>query len=224
MAHSDDPARPTRAARSWRRTLWALHRDVGFVAVGLVLVYAISGVAVNHKHHWSYNYVTEVEQRQAWPETLLAAGGAPLPAPESGWSTEARGKLTRERQDEIGQRLGELLGHSGKPRNAFWRGPNRLSFFYGESDRDVVDYDPTTGNAARTWRKPRPLFRWVNALHLNEYRRVWTWVGDGFAVMLAFLAISGPLLVRGRQGLWGRGGLLALAGLLLPILAVLLLR
>ena len=36
----------------FRKVCRWLHRELGFFAVGLTLVYAISGIAVNHVHHW----------------------------------------------------------------------------------------------------------------------------------------------------------------------------
>ena len=36
--------------RPWLR---AIHRDVGYVAVGLTFVYALSGIAVNHITDWN---------------------------------------------------------------------------------------------------------------------------------------------------------------------------
>jgi hypothetical protein len=40
---------PSRTRRiKWRPTLRALHRDFGYLAVGLTFVYALSGLAVNH--------------------------------------------------------------------------------------------------------------------------------------------------------------------------------
>jgi hypothetical protein len=87
-----------------------------------------------------------------------------------------------------------------------------------------VDYEPSTGLARRTRMRDRPLIRDANYLHLNEIRGAWTFVADGFAACLIFLAISGALIVKGRQGLWGRGGILALVGILLPIAVVVLKR
>src|SRR5882724_7953122 len=39
--------------RPWLR---ALHRDIGYFAVGLTIVYAISGLAVNHLKDWDPNF------------------------------------------------------------------------------------------------------------------------------------------------------------------------
>jgi hypothetical protein len=39
-----------------RSTLRALHRDLGYLAVGLTVVYAVSGLAVNHISDWDPNF------------------------------------------------------------------------------------------------------------------------------------------------------------------------
>lgn len=44
---------------NWRRLLRVTHRDLGFLCVGLTLLYAVSGVAVNHIDQWNPNYVIE---------------------------------------------------------------------------------------------------------------------------------------------------------------------
>src|SRR5436190_14832406 len=43
-------------AHAWRRWFRALHRDVGYVAVALVLAYGLSGLAVNHIDDWNPSY------------------------------------------------------------------------------------------------------------------------------------------------------------------------
>ena len=54
-------------------------------------------------------------------------------------------------------------------------------------------------------------------VHLNRMKGVWTWVADAFAVLLAFLAVSGALLLKGPKGLAGRGKWFVLAGLIVPV-------
>ena len=39
--------------RKWNRVI---HRDLGYLAVGLTLIYAISGFVVNHVQDWNPNY------------------------------------------------------------------------------------------------------------------------------------------------------------------------
>lgn len=199
----------------WRRWLLALHRDFGFFAIGLTVVYAVSGIAVNHREDWNYNQSMSAETRSLGvPSTLLG-----LSPGEGG-----EGQLARDQEDALVARLTAALGRPALPRKAFWRGPDRLSLFFGERDEDVVDYQPSTGGAELIVRSDRLLVRDMNYLHLNEGRGAWTWIADGFAVILIFLALSGALIVRGRKGLRGRGGILTLLGVILPVVAVLLLR
>ena len=35
------------------------HRDIGYLIAGLTLIYALSGIALNHKHDWNPNYLID---------------------------------------------------------------------------------------------------------------------------------------------------------------------
>ncbi len=45
----------------WRKLIIATHRDVGYFFAGLTVIYAISGIAVNHIEDWNPNYVIRTE-------------------------------------------------------------------------------------------------------------------------------------------------------------------
>ncbi len=45
--------------KNWRKTATLLHRDVGYFFAGVVVVYAISGIALNHKEDWDLSFVVE---------------------------------------------------------------------------------------------------------------------------------------------------------------------
>ena len=45
----------------WRKLIIATHRDVGYLLAGMTVIYAISGVAVNHVDDWNPNYVVRTE-------------------------------------------------------------------------------------------------------------------------------------------------------------------
>ncbi len=212
-------------AWKWRATLIAWHRDLGFLSVGLTLVYAVSGVAVNHRHDWDYNYATERGARTLGvPSALLGVSAERVAALGGGDLRVGEGRLAREREDEVVAAIVRGLGRAAGPRKAIWRGPNLLSLFFEQADEDVVDYDLTTGVAQGVVKSERFLLRDMNFLHLNERSDVWTWFGDAFAVVLIFLALSGALVVKGRRGLKGRGGVLMALGFALPVVAIVLLR
>ena len=54
-------------AFKWRKWNNILHRDLGYLAFGLSIVYAISGVAVNHAADWNPNYKIENTERHIKP-------------------------------------------------------------------------------------------------------------------------------------------------------------
>lgn len=194
----------------WRRTLVILHRDVGYLCLGITLAYAISGVAVNHRQHWDYNFTTDTDPVDVGsPAALLGvAAGAP-------------GELARRQQGALVQRLLAVLGREGQPQRVYWRSPDRLTLVFETGERDVVDYLPSEGRAEQIKRRPRAVFRQLNFLHLNEGKGLWTYVADSYAVALFFMAISGALIVKGKKGLRGRGGLLALGGFGVVLLGLL---
>lgn len=205
----------------WRKTLFVLHRDVGFVAVGLTLVYAISGIAVNHRRDWDYNRSVRVETIAVGRVVELLPD---LPPARREALSQDSSSVTTDEQSALVRSVSAKLGRPAGPRNTFWRGPDRLSMFFGAGDDDTVDYSPSTGAAVRTVRQDRPLLRQLNFLHLNESGRLWTWVADTYAAALLFLGITGVVMVKGRSGLLGRGGLLVAAGIVVPFLLWLLVR
>lgn len=175
---------------AWRRWNVAIHRDLGFLAAGLTLVYAISGVAVNHTADWNPSYRIE---RQALRIAPLAG------VPAEALAGEAQRRLA----------LGE------PPRESFRPDPETLQLFYEQRTYTVK---VATGEVTLETTRPRPVLFPLNQLHLNAPKGAWTWIADGYALVLALLALTGVLVPRGRKGLCGRGGLYVAAGVAVPVL------
>src|ERR1700733_7420235 len=52
--------------KRWRAWLRAIHRDIGYLAVGFTVIYAASGIAMNHIDDWDPNFhATELTRRIA---------------------------------------------------------------------------------------------------------------------------------------------------------------
>ncbi len=181
----------TKKRRSARRVLRAIHRDAGYLAVGLTLVYAISGLAVNHLEDWDPNFV-EVEQR--W--TLGPLEGEP---------------------DSVAAAVLARTGVAGPIDEVYEETADELSILVGESTLHVTR---PSGEVYLEGRRPRFLLRAINWLHLNRGKKAWTYVADAYAVALLFLALSGIVMLPGKKGLIGRGGLMVAAGVAVPILYV----
>ncbi len=197
---SDGPAaRPEKSEKadikrrsSWRGYNRAIHRDLGHVAVGLTLIYAISGLAVNHILDWDPSFVAYSEAHEL---------GAPIPG------TDAEAAAAAMKQ----------LGVAGTPRDVYREGPADLQVVL---DRRTLHVNTTNGHVVDEGQRPRFFLRVVNWLHLSRGKRAWTVIADVYAVGLIFLALSGILMSPGRKGLFGRGGLFMLVGIAVPIVYI----
>ena len=174
---------------SFRRICRTFHRELGFFVVGLTLVYAISGIAVNHVKDWDPNHSRRVDTWRI---------DAPGPGP------------TAEVEPMVLDRLDLDV-----PVKSTWRAaPDRFQVFVENGE---IDVDLVTGEVVRSRFSRRPLLHDLNFMHLNTGKGIWTVIADAFAVVLVILPLTGVFLVRGRRGLSGRGGLLMLLGILLPL-------
>jgi uncharacterized protein len=174
---------------NWRHLNNVLHRDIGYLAVGLTVVYAVSGLAVNHVRDWNPSYRVE--------KTILTI--PPIEATE-------RGEIVRIAK--------ESLGIAQEPRNVFRPDPETLQLFFREANYRI---DLPTGSVIVESARPRPVLFEMNQLHLNTPKRVWTLVADVYALALVVLAITGMFVLKGRTGITGRGAWLTAAGVVLPM-------
>jgi uncharacterized protein len=176
----------------FRRWCHVLHRDVGYVAVGLTLVYAVTGLLLNHvTPEWSADF------RRATDPCALPAD---LPA-----DREARAVA-----------LAAACGMPA-PKNAWWYEDGRVDLFGAGW---TLRADPARGTATLEHKVERPILKPLNDIHLNRLKGAWTWVADVYALALGLVTLTGLFVLRGREGLGGRGKWLLGAGLLVPIAAL----
>ena len=78
-----------------------------------------------------------------------------------------------------------------------------------------------TGQGVYESVRRRPVFYRINCLHINP-ERAWLVFSDAFAVALIVVSLTGVFVLRGRKGITGRGAIFAAAGLLVPLMFLLL--
>jgi hypothetical protein len=178
----------------WRKLIIATHRDIGYFFAGLTVIYAISGVAVNHIDDWNPNYVirTDVVEVGALPEGEAAIIGA-----------------------EILDRM-QIVG---EPNSVVRMAPDQLKIFLNQRTLTVT---LPGGRVMDEHARRRYAFFEVNYLHLNHGKGFWTWFADVYAVGLLILACTGIFIITGKKGLGGRGRWLLLAGLAIPLVYLVL--
>jgi uncharacterized protein len=191
MADDMPATAPTPRARRFLLRPWvrAVHRDAGYFAVGLTLVYALSGLAVNHIADWDPNF-QQIERAHQ-----LAA---PLPAEPA----------------LAAQRALAALGIEEAPSEVYAAGEDAVDVVLQHRTLHVT---PSTGKVLEEGQSPRLFLRLANWLHLNRGKKAWTYVADTYAVLLLYLAISGLFMIPGKKGILGRGAAIALLGAAVPI-------
>ena len=172
--------------RPWVR---AIHRDAGYFGVGLTLVYALSGLAVNHIADWDPSF------RQIAVTHQLAG---PLPSDSAA----------------LGKRVLAALDIKEAPSEVYAAGDDAVDVVL---EHRTLHVTPSSGKVIEEGQSPRLFLRAANWLHLNRGKKAWTYVADSYAVILLYLAISGLFMIPGRKGLVGRGALIAALGAAVPV-------
>lgn len=183
-----------RSRIQWRAFLRALHRDFGYTAVGLTVVYALSGLAVNHIGDWDPSFENYTAQHELGP-------------------------LGDADDDAIAKLAAARLEIKTKPTDVYRTSPTEVDLTF---DHRSLHVNPTTGHIDEEGQKPRFFLRAANWLHLNRGKKAWRYVADTYAVALLFLACSGLFMIAGKKGLLGRGAAFVLLGAAIPTLYVVL--
>ena len=126
------------------------------------------------------------------------------------------GPVTAEnpRSPEVIQGLLRQLGESTDYRDSFRPDSATLEIFI---DGGTITVDLASGDAELERVRSRTGIREANFLHLNHAKKLWTYMADLYAVALAFLAISGLFVIKGKKGIKGRGAWLMGIGVAVPI-------
>jgi uncharacterized protein len=201
LAGAPKPAGAAKAQRSigatiskrWRGWLRAVHRDTGYLVVGLTVIYALSGLAINHLQDWDPNFTGFSRELKI----------EPIPAEVS--------------DEEAFARVRKALD-LGPPRDTY-RAGDEIHLTY--DGREVVVYGDS-GQVTDQGQSPRFFLRVANWLHYNRGKRAWTYIADGYAVLLLYLAFSGMFMIKGKLGLKWRGLALVALGAGVPLTYVVL--
>jgi hypothetical protein len=181
--------------KRWRAWLRALHRDLGYLTVGLTIIYAVSGLAINHIGQWDPNFTTVHRE--------LTIAKIPAETPDD-VAIKAAAKAVGLDDDAVAgaARYGDEI---------HFEQPGGTVVVYGDSGLVVEDA-----------RQSRFFLRMANWLHEVRGKKAWMYIADAYASILLFLAIGGMFMIKGRLGLRWRGSILVFAGAMVPTMYVIL--
>lgn len=180
---------PSSRVRLWCRSI---HRELSYFFAGAVLVYAVSGLVMNHRD--------TIDPHYSVTRTSLTLAGLP---DEAGCDRAAV------------ERLLARAGVAESYTKHYFPKPGRLKVFLRGGSS--LEADLASGEALYESLRRRPLLSALTTLHYNP-GRWWTWFADLFALCLIAITVTGLFMLQGPRGLRGRGGVELAAGILLPLL------
>jgi len=180
----------------WRKLNRVVHRDFGYFFTATTLIYALSGIALNHIRDWNPNYIISSQKVSI----------KNLPVKEvinKAWVLELLDKVDNVKDYK----------------NHYIRGNRELKIFL-KGGSLILNLE--TGEGWLEKIRKRPVFHEINYLHYNP-GRWWTWFSDFYAGSLALIAITGLFILKGKNGITRRGAWLTMAGLVVPLVFLYLL-
>ena len=175
--------------RKWSRLI---HRDLSFLFAGILIIYCISGIYMNHRDSINVHYAVE----------RVEFNSNQFPVDYKLSETDVR----------------KLLAHynlSNSYTKHYYPQENHLKVFI--KGGSSLELNQSTGQGVVEILSKRPLVSDMVKLHYNP-NKWWTWFSDIFCIVMIVVIITGFTMMKGRNGFVGRGGILLLIGILVPII------
>ncbi len=178
-----------------RKLLRILHRDFGYFIVGMTIVYALSGIFLNHRHDFNPDYNIYSQELQTGIRNK-----------ENLSETEVKNVLKEFDFDLVYKK--HYLNNQG------------LVKVFIENGELAID--PESGQAALHYLQKRPIIFGMNKLHKATLGTAWKWVSDLMALIMLLVAVTGLFLLKGKRGFNRWGWWFTIAGFIVPLIFALL--
>jgi hypothetical protein len=167
------------------------HRDLGYLITGLTIIYALSGIALNHKHDWNPNYLVDTYE----------------------FTSDIN--LNRETfNDDVARTILKTIPGNPEYKTSHFPTGNILTIFI---EGGFIQINTSTGKGVVERISKRPLFYQINFLHYNP-GKLWKWFSDIFCISLILVTITGLFIIKGKNGITRRGAILTIIGIILPLI------
>lgn len=177
-----------------RRLNVALHRDLGYFFSSLIVVYCISGIALNHIDDWN-------------PDFIITKDSVTL----------SRNYTVKEINKNVVKEFNALV-HESDYKIFDFPTSNQVKIYYNNASLHI---NLTTKKGIYERLSKRPIFYQTNVLHRNSLKG-WKWASDVFAFMLIVITITGLFVLKGKYGITKRGKWLIGFGLFPPLIAIII--
>jgi len=200
----------THSRFKWRKINNILHRDFGYFFAGLTIIYAISGIAVNHIDDWNPNYIinrttSDLKYKSLNNDNIKLILKDLGVKKKKDSSNPLKGKFSRS----------DLKKYWGA--KVVQTDVNLTQIFL---ENKTISINTKTKKIQFESIEKRHIFQAFNKLHLNHIKGFWTYFADIYAVALILLSITGFFVLKGKKGLKWRGAILGISGLVIPIVVI----
>lgn len=179
-------------------TYRGIHRDLGYFYVGLIISFSISGIALNHRNKWSpYRYTyQEIPMQVSLPANPKDIDKKLVAEISSKYkmADQIDNFRIRDKQKQL-----EIRYEKGRAKIDLKTGKGQLNMF----KRKVVLAEMTK-------------------LH-QTLNKNWVWYSDIFGISMLVIAVTGMFISRGKKSFRKRGYILAIAGIIFPLIFLFLL-
>ena len=172
-----------------------LHRNGGYLIVGIICFFAITGILLNHRSTLKIGYSTAVSEYQldAFDSDTLLRKHVNNMLMKIDTSAQMKAFQLNEDQLQIFTNAGNVTIHEQT----------------GKAEKVVWSYN-------QTWRV-------IKNLHMASFHNTWKWLSDFFALSLIIVSITGLYMAKGRNSFRKYGWWVFAVGSLVPVLLVIIL-
>lgn len=184
-------------ATTFRKYCRKVHVHLSYFFAGVIIIYAISGLTMNHLKDFNPHYMLSVKD-------YTVEGTFP--------------HTSKYTKSEVLALLTEVDEQENYTKHYYQNKSTMKVFLKGGSSYTL---NTETGEAKYEALKKRPVFSQLSFLHYNP-NIWWTVFSDIFAVCLILITITGISMNKGKKGIMGIGGVEMIIGILIPILFLIL--
>lgn len=166
------------------------HRDLGYIFFAMSIIYGLSGISLNHIKDWNPNYI--VSNEIVYSDLTEDIG------------------LEKEHVLNFLSTINEKENF----KKFYFPSYGKMKIFINNGS---ILVDTKTGEASIEKLRRRPVFHEFNWLHYNHAKRLYKWFADIYGVALILLAITGLFMLKGKNGITGRGAWLTAIGIIIPV-------
>lgn len=186
----------TSRSQLFRKYNRKIHTHLSYFFMGMILIYAISGLTMNHLKDFNPQYMISVKEYKAdgnYPHTQ---------------------NFTKDQVKELLKTIEE----DGNYTKHYYPNPSTMKVFL--KNGSSFSMNTQNGEVKYEGLKKRPFFSQLSSLHYNP-GKWWTLFSDIFACSLIVICLTGIFMNKAKKSIWGVGGVELLAGILIPILFLL---